>query len=95
MAMFPKATRSSFARLLRKRGYTLPRNRELAFCSVGHSFFLTWEGPDGERHRAYYTGAAGCPVLMVDQDTVRLTMAEVIGLGLVRVTRGGAGARKE
>ena len=93
MVMFPKATRSSFARLLRKRGYTLPRNRELAFCSVGHSFFLTWEGPDGEHHRAYYTGAAGCPVLMVDQDTVRLTMAEVIGLGLVRVTRGGA--RKE
>ena len=93
MAMFPKATRSSFARLLRKRGYTLPRKRELAFYSVGHSFFLTWEGPDGERHRAYYTGAAGCPVLMVDQDAVRLTMAEVIGLGLVRVTRGGA--RKE
>lgn len=25
----------------------------------------------------------------------RLTMAEVIGLGLVRVIRGGAGARKE
>ena len=92
MAMFPKATRSSFARLLRKRGYTLPRNRELAFYSVGHSFFLTWEGPDGERHRAYYTGAAG-PRADGDQDAVRLTMAEVIGLGLVRVTRGGA--RKE
>ena len=59
----------------------------------GIGSFLTWEGPDGEHHRAYYTGAAGCPVLMVDQDTVRLTMAEVIGLGLVRVTRGGA--RKE
>ena len=38
-------------------------------------------------------GAAGCPVLMVDRDTVRLTMAEMIGLGLVRGTRGGA--RKE
>ncbi len=81
MAIFPKATRTSFARLLRKRGYTLPRNRELMFSNVGHGFFLMWEGPDGEPHRAYYTGVAGCPVLVVDQDTVQLTMAEVIGLG--------------
>ena len=59
MAIFPKATRTSFARLLRKRGYALPRNRELMFSNVGHSFFLMWEGPDGEPHRAYYTGVAG------------------------------------
>ena len=71
MAIFPKATRTSFARLLRKRGYALPRNRELMFSNVGHSFFLMWDGPDGEPHRAYYTGVAGCPMLVVDQDTVR------------------------
>ena len=47
MAIFPKATRTSFARLLRKRGYTLPRNRELMFSNVGHGFFLMWEGPTG------------------------------------------------
>ena len=76
MAIFPKATRTSFARLLRKRGYALPRNRELMFSNVGHSFFLMWD------------------MLVVDQDTVRLTMAEVIGLGMVRVTRGGPRKQK-
>lgn len=64
------------------------------FSNVGHGFFLMWEGPDGEPHRAYYTGVAGCPVLVVDQDTVQLTMAEVIGLGMVRVTRGGPRKQK-
>ena len=84
MALFPKATKTSFARLLRSKGYQLPPGRELEFSQLRHSFFLRWCDTDFKSHAAYYSAAAYRPMLLVDHEPVELTMAEVLRFGLVQ-----------
>lgn len=83
MGLYPKATKTSMARLLRSKGYELPKIKDALFSSVGHSYFLRWCDLDGKGHQAYYTGASGRPMLMVDKVLFPLTMAEVLKFGLV------------
>ena len=83
MALYPRATKTSMARLLRGKGYELPKIKDTQFSRLTHSFFLRWVGPDGHGHQAYYTAACGKPYLEVDHKAVKLTMAEVTILGLV------------
>lgn len=85
MTLLPKATKTSLAKLVRSKGYELPSIRQAVFSQSGRSrgYFLSWADGQGERHHAYYSGAAGRPVLQVDKDWIDLTLAEVIHFGLV------------
>lgn len=85
MGLYPKATKTSMARLLRSKGYELPKIKDALFSSVGHSCFLRWCDLDGKGHQAYYTGSGGLPVLLVDNVMFQLTMAEAIRFDLVEV----------
>lgn len=83
MALYPRATKTSMVRLLRSKGYELPKIKDALFSNVGHSYFLRWCDLDGKGHQAYYTGSGGRPMLMVDKVMFPLTMAEVLKFGLV------------
>ena len=86
MALYPRATKTSMARLLRSKGYELPKIKDALFSSVGHSYFLRWCDLDGKGHQAYYTAFGGMPVLMMDEVLFPLTMAEAIRFDLVEGT---------
>lgn len=86
MALYPHATKASMARLLRSKGYELPKIKDTQFSRLTHSFFLRWVDLNGYGHQAYYTAVCGRPYLEVDNKPVKLTMAKVTSLGLVRDT---------
>ena len=83
--LLPRATKTSLTKLIRSKGYAVPSIRQAAFCGGGcsRSYWLRWEDAQGMLHQAWYSAAAGRPVLQVDKDWVDLTMAEVIHFGLV------------
>lgn len=84
MVLLPKATKTSLVKLVRSKDYVVPSIRDAAFSTCGRrSYFLDWATKDGKWHRAYYTGAGGRPVLLVDGEWLKITMAEVIHFGLV------------
>ena len=81
--LYPKANKTSLAKLIRAKGHEIPSIRNAVFETHGRAFWLKWHGPTHELHCAYYTGAGGRPVLQVDRTWHDLTMAEVIQYGLV------------
>lgn len=80
--MLPKATKTSLARLLIAKGYSLPMLKDTLFSSVHCAFFLRWVS-DGCGHEAYYSAAAGRPVLMVDRCSVPVSLSDVLHYGMV------------
>lgn len=86
MKLFPKATKTSLARLVRAKGYDIPIIRYACVSRVGHSFFLRWTDKDGQFHKAYYAAVGGKPTLLVDAAVHELTMTEVIHFGLVETS---------
>lgn len=78
MAIYPKANKSSLAKLVKEKGYDLPAIGKMAFSKVNRSFFLRWWDRAGEYHIAYYTACGGQPMLQVDETWYKLTMAEVL-----------------
>ena len=95
MALYPLATKTSMAQLLRSKGYELPKIKDTQFSRLTHSFFLRWVDLNGYGHQAYYTAACGKPYLEVDHKPVKLTMAEVTILGLVLDTDADKKADKK
>ena len=83
--LLPRATKTSLTKLVRSKGYVVPSIRQAVFYGGGRSrsYWLHWWGEDGVPHCAWYSAAAGRPVLQVDKDWIDLTMAEVIHFGLV------------
>ncbi|MDD5937502.1 MAG: hypothetical protein PUC36_00585 [Clostridiales bacterium] len=83
MALYPRATKTSLARLIRSKGFTIPSIRQACLTHFGRSYWLHWVAADGSSFHAYYTAAAGKPVLQVNEQWINLTMAEVIHFELV------------
>lgn len=83
MALYPRATKTGLAKLVRSKGFTIPSIRQARLSKCGRSYWLRWVTADKTSHQAYYTAAAGKPVLQVDAQWFNLTMAEVIQFGLV------------
>lgn len=105
MALYPHATKASMARLLRSKGYELPKIKDTQFSRLTHSFFLRWVDLNGYGHQAYYTAVCGRPYLEVDNKPVKLTMANdplsqgrgragIPGAGAVHLARYPAGHRR-
>lgn len=80
--ILPRATKSSLVKLIRAKGYDVPSIYQAAFEQHGRTFWLRWIDKEKVPHSAYYSGAAGRPVLQVDKTWLDLTMAEVIHFGL-------------
>lgn len=83
MALYPRATKTSLAKLIRSKGFTIPSIRKVCLSHFRRSYWLHWVDKDGQSFHAYYTAAAEKPVLQVNEQWVNLTMAEVIHFGLV------------
>lgn len=81
--LYPTANKTNLVKLLKEKGYDIPNMRKAALTTLYHSFWLRWTDSKGEQHTAYYTGSAGRPVLQVDKDWVKITMADAIHYGLV------------
>ncbi len=80
--ILPKATKTGLVKLIRVRGYEVPSIYQAVFERHGRAFWLHWRDKENIPHMAYYSAAAGRPVLQVDKELLDLTMAEVIQFGL-------------
>ena len=78
--LYPKGTRKGMKELLAAHGVTV-RGRTQFSC-VHYSTFLRWV-EDGVQHSAYFTASCGRPYLSVDGKPIRITMDEILALGLV------------
>lgn len=82
MALYPRATKTSLAKLLRAKGFCVPSIRRTEFTHYHRAFWLNWD--DGtEWHKATYSAAGGRPYLYVDNMYIKITLAEVIPFDLV------------
>lgn len=81
--LYPKATKTSFIKMLREMGHDIPSSRGASFSSVEHSYWLRWHDSGGTYHVAYYTGSAGRPVLQIDKSWPKITLADAIHYGMV------------
>lgn len=81
--LLPKANKTNLAKLIRSKGFTITSVYQATFSKCGRAYWLRWQDTDNVPHSAYYSGAAGRPVLQVDKQWLDLTMAEVIQFGLV------------
>ena len=82
MALYPKATKTSLAKLLRARGMDIPSIRRADFSKSGRSYWFHWQDSQEVWHQAYYSAAGGRPLLAIDQEFVPISMTEVIQFGL-------------
>lgn len=82
MAIYPKATKTSLAKLLRARGMEIPSIRRADFSKSGRSYWLHWHDSQEVWHQAYYSAAGGRPLLAIDQEFSPISMTEVIHFGL-------------
>lgn len=80
--ILPRATKSTLVKLVRSKGYEVPSIYQAIFERHGRAYWLSWRDKKNMLHTAYYSGAAGRPVLQVDKTWIDLTMAEVIHFGL-------------
>lgn len=81
--LLPKANKTNLIKLIRAKGYIIPSIYQANFAKCGRAFWLRWRDADNALHSAYYSAAAGRPVLQVDKEWHDLTMAEVRHFGLV------------
>lgn len=79
--LYPKGTRKSMKELLSAHGVTVRVRTQ--FSCVHYSTFLRWV-ENGTQHSAYFTASCGHPFLSVDGKPIRVTMDEVLALGLVQ-----------
>jgi len=80
--ILPKATKTSLVKLIRSRGYEVPSIYQALFERYGRAYWLRWLDKQKIPHTAYYSAAAGQPILQVDKQWFDLTMSEVIQFGL-------------
>ena len=83
MAVYLRATKTGFAKLLRSRGMDIPSIRSAWFSRFLGTAWLEWLDIAGNRRKATLTAAAGRPIYWVDCGPAEeLSMAEVIQYGL-------------
>lgn len=83
MSLFPRATKSRMVKMLRSKGADIPSLYKADFSKCGYSFWLRWRDKAGAIHNAYYSSAAGRPVLKIDENWVPITLVEVIHFDLI------------
>ena len=83
MAVYLRATKTGFAKLLRSRGMDIPSIRSSWFSRFLGTAWWEWRESAGNRPKATLTAAAGRPIYWVDCGPAEeLSMAEVIQYGL-------------
>lgn len=78
---WPQATPTAFRAFLEKRGLQIPPSASLIRSRHGTSYWLEWH-MDGRRHTAHYTTQHGQPLLLVDEQPLETTRAEMIAAGM-------------
>lgn len=76
-----QATPTVFRAFLEKRGLQIPPSASLIRSRYGTSYWLIWQGKD-RLHTAHYTTQHGQPLLLVDEQSLPVSRAEMVAAGL-------------
>lgn len=78
---WPQATAAAFRAFLRGKGLYIPPAPRFVRSRHGTSYWMEWH-IDGRRHTAHYTTQHGQPLLLVDEQPLETTRAEMIAAGM-------------